>query len=70
MTDGSTFFQEEKRDLKIGIERISNHALGYRCANSGPAGRYTIAKEIMGDPHLPCLLQRTRMPTSSGAVLW
>ena len=51
MTDGSTFFQEEKRDLKIAVERISDHALGYRCSNSDPDGRYTIVKDIIGDPH-------------------
>jgi glucoamylase len=30
VTDGSRFFHEEKRDLTIKIERISDHALGYR----------------------------------------
>jgi glucoamylase len=61
ITDGSTFFQEEKRDLKASVERISDHALGYRCTNADPDGRYTITKEVIGDPHLPCLLQRTRI---------
>jgi glucoamylase len=61
MTDGSTFFQEEKRDLKIQVERISDHALGDRCTNSDPDGHYTIVKEIIGDPHLPCLQQRARI---------
>jgi glucoamylase len=59
ITDGSTSFQEEKRDLKASVERISDHALGYRCTNADPGGRYTITKEVIGDPHLPCLLQRT-----------
>jgi glucoamylase len=31
VTDGKSFFHEEKRDLKREIERISDHALGYRC---------------------------------------
>lgn len=52
ITDGKTFFHEEKRDLTVLMERISDHALGYRCTNADPDGRYTITKEIIGDPHL------------------
>ena len=61
VTDGKTFFHEEKRDLTVKMERISDHVLGYRCTNADAEGRYTIAKDIIGDPHLPCLLQRTRI---------
>ncbi|HLW82082.1 MAG TPA: glycoside hydrolase family 15 protein [Candidatus Acidoferrales bacterium] len=61
ITDGSSFFHEEKRHLKSKFERLSNHALGYRCTNSDPDGRYTVVKEIITDPHLACVLQRTRL---------
>ena len=61
ITDGSSFFHEEKRHLKSKFERLSNHALGYRCTNSDPEGRYTVVKEIITDPHLACVLQRTRL---------
>jgi glucoamylase len=50
ITDGKTFFHEEKRDLTVHVERISDHALSYRCTNAGPDGRYTIVKEMIGDP--------------------
>jgi len=69
ITDGTTFFQEEKRDLKINIERLSDHALGYRCTNADPEGRYTIAKEIIGDPHLGCLLQHTKISAPDPSFL-
>ncbi|HUV68239.1 MAG TPA: hypothetical protein VMW15_01165 [Terracidiphilus sp.] len=69
ITDGSTFFHEEKRDLRLSVERMSDHALGYRCTNTGPEGRYTIIKEVIGDPHLPCLLQRTRITGASKSFL-
>jgi glucoamylase len=59
VTDGATFFHEEKRDLTIIMERISDHALGYRCINADPQGRYNITKEIISDPQHPCLLVRT-----------
>ena len=64
ITNGSSFLHEEKRDLTLAVERISDHALGYRCTNQDPGGRYTITKEVISDPHLPCLLQRTRISGS------
>ncbi len=56
-------------DLNISVERISDHALGYRCTNADPDGRYRITKEVIGDPHLPCLLQRTRITGASKSFL-
>jgi glucoamylase len=69
VTDGKTFFHEEKRDLTVRMERISDHALGYRCTNADPDGRYTITKEVIGDPHLPCLLQHTQITSKDSAFL-
>ena len=60
-TDGKSFFHEEKRHLKSKFERLSHHTLGYRCTNSDPEGRYSVIKEIITDPHLACVLQRTRL---------
>jgi glucoamylase len=61
ITDGKSFFHDEKRHLKHKFERLSDHALGYRCTNSDPDGRYAIVKEIITDPHLACILQRTKL---------
>jgi hypothetical protein len=61
ITDGNSFFHEEKRHLKSKFERLPGHALGYRCTNSDPDGRYSIVKEIITDPHLACVLQRTKL---------
>lgn len=69
ITDGSTFFHEEKRDLQVSVDRISDHALGYRCTNADPDGRYTITKDVIGDPHLPCLLQRARITGANKSFL-
>jgi glucoamylase len=69
ITDGKTFFHEEKRDLAVRMERISDHALGYRCTNADPDGRYTITKEVIGDPHLPCLLVHTQITCKDSAFL-
>jgi glucoamylase len=61
VTDGKTFFHEEKRHLQSQSERLSDHTLGYRCTNSDPGGRYSIVKEIITDPHLACILQHTEI---------
>jgi glucoamylase len=61
ITDGKSFFQDEKRDLESKLERLSDHGLGYRCTNSDPAGLYAIVKEIITDPHLACVLQHTKL---------
>jgi glucoamylase len=61
ITDGKSFFHDEKRSLKSKLEPLSDHGLGYRCTNSDPAGHYSIVKEIIADPHLACVLQRTKL---------
>jgi len=61
ITDGKTFFHEERRDLKSKCERLSDHALGYRITNLDPSGHYTVIKEIIADPHLACILQRVHL---------
>ena len=61
VTDGKTFFHDEKRHLESKLENLPGHGLGYRCTNSDPAGRYAIVKEIITDPHLACVLQHTTL---------
>jgi len=58
ITDGKSFFHEEKRHLHSKVERMWPHGLGYRITNSDPEGRYTVIKEVISDPHLVCILQR------------
>ena len=69
ITDGKSFFHEEKRDLKSTVARLSGHTLGFRCTTSDPYGRYSISKEVITDPHLPCVLQRTRLTGSDEKFL-
>ncbi|NNN06611.1 MAG: glucan 1,4-alpha-glucosidase [Elusimicrobia bacterium] len=61
VTDGETFFHQEKSDLESKLEYLDEHVLGYRLTNTDPAKRYRIIKEIIADPHLPCVLIRTRL---------
>lgn len=59
VTDGNGLFQDEKRHLRTTTQRLSRHVLGYRITNKDREGRYEILKEIICDPHLPVVLQRT-----------
>jgi glucoamylase len=61
ITDGKTFFHQEKSDLDRTLEYLDEHVLGYRLTNSDPGGRYRLVKEVIADPHLPCVLIRTRL---------
>jgi glucoamylase len=61
ISDGESFFHEEKRDLTTGIEYVDTHALGYRITKSDPGGRYRLIKEVITDPHLSTLLIHTRL---------
>jgi glucoamylase len=61
LTDGTSFFHEERRDLTATTDRPNDHALGYQIRTEEPEGRYRIEKSVIGDPHLPCLLERVRL---------
>ena len=60
VTDGKTFFHDERRRMDSQVECLGSAALGFKITNSDPEGRYSIEKTIIGDPHLPCLLVHTR----------
>ncbi|HZP22389.1 MAG TPA: glycoside hydrolase family 15 protein, partial [Terriglobales bacterium] len=60
VSDGETFFHDERRNTVSKTELIDPAALGFRITNSDPEGRYTIEKQIIGDPHLNCLLVHTK----------
>ena len=59
VSDGETFFHTEAHELKSEIACIEPHALGYRVVSRDPQGRYEIIKEVIADPHQPCVLLHT-----------
>jgi glucoamylase len=61
ISDGKTYFHDEKRNLHSVTERTAGPALGYRITNTEREGRYAIHKEVIADPHLPVLLQHVRL---------
>lgn len=61
VTDGESFFHDERRHLDSEIEYVGHHALGVRITNTDREGRYRIVKEVIADPHQACVLVRTRV---------
>ncbi len=60
ISDGETFFHDERRDTISKTELIDPDALGVKITNTDPGGRYSIEKQIIGDPHLNTLLIHTK----------
>ncbi len=61
VTDGENFFHDERRDTRFELEQLSDHSLGFRMTNTNDQFGYRIVKEIIADPHYPCLLVHTRL---------
>jgi glucoamylase len=58
ISDGETFFHEEKRDLEHTLEYLDPEALGVRIIGRDPQGRYMLTKEIISDPHQSTVMIR------------
>lgn len=60
ISDGETFFRDE-RQLDNTHEYLAPGALGYRITNVDRQHGYRIIKEVIADPHQPCVLINTRL---------
>jgi glucoamylase len=61
ISDGATFFHDERRHTTCQIEQLSDHSLGFRMTNTNEEFGYRIVKEVITDPHYPCLLVHARL---------
>jgi glucoamylase len=61
ITDGETFFHEERRDLIHEFEYIDSDALAVRIRNRDREGRYCLIREMISDPHYPVALVHVRL---------
>jgi len=64
ISDGESFFHEEKRDLEHDFAYIDSDSLGVRITARDREGRYTLTKEIINDPHYPVVLIHVRLEGS------
>jgi glucoamylase len=65
VTDGETFFCDERR-LDSTHEYLARYALGFRITSADPRGRFRLIKEVISDPHNPCMLLHTRLEADRG----
>lgn len=61
ITDGETFFHEERRDLTHEFDYIDPDALAVTVRNRDPEGRYAIVRRMVADPHYPVMLINVRL---------
>jgi glucoamylase len=68
VTDGESFFSEEKRDADHQVEYIEQGIPAYRLINNDKQDRFRITKEIVTDPQRDVVLQRTHFEPLQGTL--
>ncbi len=68
VTDGHTYFSEEKRDAHHETWQLAAGVPCYSIRNTAKDGRYRIEKEILTDPWRDVVLQRIRVVPLAGAL--
>lgn len=61
ITDGETFFHEERRDLIHEFDYIDPSAQAVVVRNRDPEGRYAIVRRMISDPHCPVVLVHVKV---------
>ncbi len=67
ITDGESFCCDE-RHLDNTHEYFAPKTLGYRITNVDPQKKFRITKEVIADPHRPCVLVHTRLEADAGML--
>jgi glucoamylase len=68
VTDGQTYFSDEKRDTRSDTSQIAPGIPAYRVINTADDGRYRIEKDILTDPWRDVVLQRIRFVPLQGTL--
>jgi glucoamylase len=61
LTDGKTFFHDERRNTVSLVECVDDASLGFEIVNASAQPAYTIRKTVIGHPHQDSVLVRTRV---------
>jgi glucoamylase len=69
VTDGGSFFAEEKRDCICRMEVLEDGVPAFRFTNIHRSGRFTIIKDVVSDPRRDVVLQRIRLESAPGDKL-
>ena len=68
VTDGASYFSEEKRHARSEISLLAPGVPAYRLRNTAFDGRYRIDKEVLTDPVADVVLQRVRFSPLDGTL--
>jgi glucoamylase len=68
VTDGASFFSEEKRHATSRTTQAAAGVPAYQVVNSETSGRYRIEKEILTDPRRNTVLQKVRFMPLQGTL--
>src|SRR5207244_1317297 len=68
VTDGESFFSEEKRHARSQTLQVSPGVPAYRLRNTSLDDRYRIEKRIFADPRRDVVLQRVRFVPLQGTL--
>jgi len=68
VTDGTSYFSEEKRDARSDTSQVAPGIPAYRLHNTAFDGRYRIEKEVLTDPWRDVVLQRVRLVPLRGTL--
>ena len=67
VTDGESYFSEEKRDARSEVSLLAPGVPAFHLRNTAVDGRYRIEKDVLADPVADVVLQRvTFVPLSAG----
>jgi glucoamylase len=68
VTDGSSFFSEERRHTRSEVSTLAPGVPAYQFVNTCVQGRYRIEKAVVSDPHRHVVLQRIRFSALQGSM--
>lgn len=68
VTDGRSFFSEEKRHCSFSAAPLEQGVPGYALTNTELSGRYRIEKEVLADPYRNAILQKIRFVPLAGSL--
>jgi glucoamylase len=68
VTDGATFFSEEKRHARSVVRMVEDGVPAYRLVNICGSGRYRIEKTVLADPRRDVILQHVRFVALQGSA--
>ena len=68
VTDGKSFFSEEKRDAKSTLEPIADGVPAFAITSTCNRGRYRLKKLVLTDPDRDVVLQRIEFQALEGSI--